>query len=286
MPVPPRTRCLSRCRLLVGGRGLLAAGCTPATLTSPANRPPSSELLPVALATPSRNRVVLALIDAENRSVPKARAIARFSNMRSATTAEVKAEASVRYAVIGPGDHGIDVTRVKFDKAPARQTAARRRSRSSYVTRVEFDAAGRWGLAVIAALPRGQEAMVSPIAFSVSERSKTPTVGARPPASRQTTLAAKPIENLRTAKPRDPWHDRTVVDALAVGTPMLIWLGSSSFCASATGGPNREHLVAAHGISVTACSGSTSKSLRTLGRRRLPWSSRRGICRASRGSSL
>lgn len=175
----------------------------------------------VALATSdlarSPNRFVRALPDAENWPISNARLITRVSNVRRATTAELKAETTVRHSIVGPSDRG------------------------SSVTRVEFDEAGRWGLAVIAALPSGQE-QVSRVAFTVS---KTPAIGARPPASRQATLADKPFETLWTAKARDPLPDRTVADALAAGRPMLALLGGPGFCASATCGPSLTPILAA-----------------------------------------
>jgi hypothetical protein len=217
-------RPVGRRGLLAGGFGLLAAACAPTAPASPLVQPRTGQPLTVAVPNSDlavgKNRFVLALLDSENRLIPNARNVVRFYKVRTSATAELKSETTAAYHVIGPGERGI------------------------YVTRGEFDEAGAWGLEVIATLPGGQE-QVSRVAFTVNETSKTPAIGARPPATRQATLADKPLDKLCTAKPGDPLHDLTVMDALAAGKPALIMLGSPGFCASATCGPNLEHILKA-----------------------------------------
>ncbi|MFN8533482.1 MAG: hypothetical protein U0556_08035 [Dehalococcoidia bacterium] len=208
---------------LVGGVGLFAAACSPQQAGSPLVQPRTGA--PLTIAVPNsdlaigKNRFVLAMLDADNRPIPNAKNVVRFYKVRSATTAELKAETTAAYQVIGPGDRGV------------------------YVTRGEFDEAGNWGLEVVAALPSGEQ--VSRVAFTVAEKSKTPAIGTRPPASRQAILPEKPLDKLCTAKPGDPLHDLTVADALAAGKPTLIMIGSPGFCSSATCGPNLDHILAA-----------------------------------------
>jgi hypothetical protein len=224
MASPCFHRPVGRRGLLAGGLGLLAAACAPGAPASPLVQPRPGQPLTVAVPNSDlavgKNRFVLALLDSENRPIPNARNVVRFYKVRTATTAELKAETTAAYYIIGPGDRGI------------------------YVTRGEFDEAGSWGLEVTALLPSGQE-LTSRVAFTVSETSKTPPVGTRPPASHQATLADKPLDKLCTAKPADPLHDLTVAAALAAGKPALIMLGSPGFCASATCGPNLEHILKA-----------------------------------------
>ncbi|GIW09077.1 MAG: hypothetical protein KatS3mg061_0134 [Dehalococcoidia bacterium] len=219
------SRRLCRRSFLTGALGVLAAACTPAAdsassaLVQPRTGQPLTVALPNSDLAVGQNRFVLALLDAENNPIPNAPNTLRFYLIRG-STAELKGETNARYYRIGPGDRGI------------------------YVARTEFGAAGNWGVEVLARLPNGQE-QTSRVAFVVAEKSKTPALGSRPPASRQPIVPQKPLEKLCTARPPDPLHDLTVADALAAGKPALIMLGSPGFCSSATCGPNLEHILAA-----------------------------------------
>ena len=121
------------------------------------------------------------------------------------------------------------------------QTGEETRLESSvgvYVTRVDFDTAGRWAVDISVATDSRQLELI-PLQFDVLEESPEPAVGDPAPASRQLTLAdvADIAEIDSSFEPRPHMHDTTVADALATGRPVVVAFATPAFCESRTCGP-------------------------------------------------
>lgn len=107
-----------------------------------------------------------------------------------------------------------------------------------YVTRVDFDTAGRWGVDISVTTDSSRLQLI-PFEFDVLEESPEPAVGDPAPASRQLTLAdvADITEIDSSFEPRPHMHDITIADALALGRPMVVAFATPAFCTSRTCGP-------------------------------------------------
>lgn len=220
--------------LLVAGLGLVAAACSPSTASGPPAAPASTANpliqpktgAPLTVALPNSdlavgpNRFVLALLDAQNKPIPNSKHTLRFFKVNGDGTATMKFETAAKYYVIGPGDRGL------------------------YVARTNFDESGNWGLEA-SVIKSDDTPLVSRVSFTVQAASQTPAIGAACLPTKQELSTDKPIKQLCSANPPDPMHDITVADALKLGKPLVLMLGSPGFCTSATCGPNLEHLLAA-----------------------------------------
>jgi hypothetical protein len=121
------------------------------------------------------------------------------------------------------------------------QTGEETRLESSvgvYVTGVNFDVPGRWGVDISVTTDSTQVQLI-PLEFDVLEESPEPAVGDPAPASRQFTLAdvADIAEIDSSFEPRPHMHDITIADALAAGKPVVVAFATPAFCESRTCGP-------------------------------------------------
>ena len=107
-----------------------------------------------------------------------------------------------------------------------------------YVTQVNFDRAGRWGVEIAVTI-EGRKLDPIPFQFDVLERSPEPLVGDLAPPSRQVTLAdvADVAEIDSSFPPRPHMHDITIADAIATGRPVVVAFATPAFCESRTCGP-------------------------------------------------
>ena len=110
-----------------------------------------------------------------------------------------------------------------------------------YVTRVDFDAPGRWGVEINVTAD-GTQLEPIPFQFDVLEVSPEPAIGDPAPPSRQLTLAdvAHVTEIDSSFPPRPHMHGTTFADALAAGKPVIGAFATPAFCQSRTCGPVME----------------------------------------------
>jgi len=110
-----------------------------------------------------------------------------------------------------------------------------------YVTNVSFDQAGDWGLEATLAID-GEETDLIPFQFTVLEESPEPAVGDPAPPSEQVLLSeVDDISEIDSSFPPHPeMHGITVADALELGKPTVLFIGTPAFCESRTCGPVME----------------------------------------------
>lgn len=102
-----------------------------------------------------------------------------------------------------------------------------------WVAYPELPHAGNWGLTLQITLADGTTT-ASQFAIQVDERSRSPAVGSRPPASHNRTLATEPdIHKLSSSPDPDPaLYQLTVADAIASGKPTVVTFATPAYCAS------------------------------------------------------
>jgi hypothetical protein len=107
-----------------------------------------------------------------------------------------------------------------------------------YVTYINFERPGTWGLEVLARQGDGP-VEVARFIVNVLESPRTPTPGT--PAPRSHNLIASDVQDLRqidTSVPPDPrLHQVRVADAIAQGKPQVIVFATPQFCTSRICGP-------------------------------------------------
>lgn len=118
-------------------------------------------------------------------------------------------------------------------------------TRGIYVTELDFDRAGTWGLEV--SFPDADGGRTSTaLTFEVRERTSAPAVGEPAPASVNSTLAdVESIKQLTTGSDPDPGLYRSrIADAIAAGRPFALVFASPAFCTNAFCGPQVQVLTA------------------------------------------
>lgn len=107
-----------------------------------------------------------------------------------------------------------------------------------YVTHINFERPGIWGLEILARQGDGPVAMVQ-LTVSVLAAPYTPTPGT--PAPRSHNLIASDVQDLHqidTSDPPDPrLHQVRIADAIAQGKPQVIVFATPQFCTSRMCGP-------------------------------------------------
>ena len=116
-----------------------------------------------------------------------------------------------------------------------------------YSTFVHFERAGLWGMEARVFLPGGGTG-VGRAQLSVATASSAPSLGARPPASRNKTSAdfndpSDPEELAKISSSSEPDPDLyrlTVAEALESGRPTVVSFATPAYCRTATCGPQVE----------------------------------------------
>jgi hypothetical protein len=117
----------------------------------------------------------------------------------------------------------------------------------AYITYVNFDTAGFWGVEVTGTLADGTSIIADgqePVRpyFEVSEKSYGLAVGDPAPASTQTVIAdvsdIRSIDTSQTPIPEE--HNMTVAQAITSGKPTVIAFATPAFCVSQLCGPTKE----------------------------------------------
>jgi hypothetical protein len=173
------------------------------------------------------NRVTMHLADASERPILDAQVHLRYYDLNGSKP-RLRAETDAQ--LIQMALSFVDETANKA-KTPSGNDAA-------YVSHVNLDAPGNWGVQVIVA--RGGKTLAPlPFRFNVLPKPLEPAIGDPAPPSRQATLAtAASIEDIDTSSPARPkMHDITIADALQTGRPIVIAFATPAFCSSRTCGP-------------------------------------------------
>jgi len=110
-----------------------------------------------------------------------------------------------------------------------------------YTAQLSFDAAGAWGIGVVATLPDGATRPGS-VRVQVNETSMTPAVGAPAPRSRSKTVSdVDGLDELTTDRRPDPaLYEMTIADAIDTGKPVMVLFATPAYCQTATCGPQIE----------------------------------------------
>lgn len=110
-----------------------------------------------------------------------------------------------------------------------------------YVSQVQFDQAGDWGVEATFRAPDGREGTVT-APFKVATESQTPAVGAAAPRTKNLTLRDSPdLTKISSAiEPNPALYQTTVADAIAAGKPALVAFVTPGYCATRFCGPTYE----------------------------------------------
>lgn len=174
-----------------------------------------------------QNRVSMSITDRDDNRVLDAAVHLRYYNLNGASP-KFRAEVSARFI---PVDLSYIDEQSNRTRAPSGKAGA-------YVSNVDFDQSGDWGVEIT--ITRGGKKLAPiPFRFNVLEHSTEPAIGDPAPASVQQTLAtATSIEEIDSSFPSRPaMHDITVADALKTGKPIVIAFATPAFCRSRTCGP-------------------------------------------------
>lgn len=178
------------------------------------------------LAVGPNQRFLLGLIGPDNRPVTNATIDLQFFKITGPNSAQLRSEA-----------------RATFHESPELAQV----DRGIYVARTDFDEPGNWGIRADVSRPNAEPSRVQ-VNFQVREKSVTPAIGARVPASRTLTgTTPAEIESFSSARPVDVSLYRVSIDdALVQGKPLAVLFGSPGFCTSRTCGPSLDVLQALH----------------------------------------
>ncbi len=173
------------------------------------------------------NRFSLGLLDQEDSAVLDANVRLRFFDLNGDEPA-FKSGADARFIPV-------ELSFIDEQSGKEKRFVG---SNGVYVTQVNFDAPGSWGVEITVTLD-GRELDPIPFQFDVLEESPEPAIGDPAPPSRQLTLAdvADVTEIDSSFPPRPHMHDVTVTDAIAKGKPVVVAFATPAFCESRTCGP-------------------------------------------------
>ena len=114
-----------------------------------------------------------------------------------------------------------------------------------YYANVEFDTAGRWGVALSVEVGGEAHDALRASAFVVLDRTPEPHIGTPLPAS--TTLTLRDVDDVSDVssapEPIAALNELTVGEALATGKPVLVAISTPAFCQTRICGPVLEQVV-------------------------------------------
>lgn len=184
------------------------------------------------------NRFAVGLIDKQGRLLKDAKVHTRFFQMgEDGITGTLRGEGDLDYFELNVKDaHAHDQSSGE---------AAAQESVSFYVATTPFNAVGKWGAEIMATPQGGGEPSTVQVPFEVLAQSKTPSLGAKPPASAHDTVDTNPdAASLCSREPICPLHDKTIADLLGKGRPLVVQFSTPAFCESRFCGPVLEVLLA------------------------------------------
>lgn len=207
--------------LVVSCRAQPDGGLRSGLSLTPAATSRLSAVLPASdVAVGKNQRFLVLLVDTDNRVVADARVNLAFFKVTGPNQAQPRGQTSARFSE-SPGLPGQGV----------------------YVSRTDFDEAGLWGVQVQVDQP-GHPSLELNLSFDVKERSSTPALGERAPAS-QTLTGTDPaeIERFSSARPIDPdLYRLSVAAALDERKPLAVLFATPGFCTSRLCGPSLDVL--------------------------------------------
>ncbi len=199
---------------------------------TPAAETPSAQQLTAVVVTSvlaeGPNRFAVGIVDQEvGAPVLDAQARFRFFKVLEGDQAEPRFEADSEFV----GFETFFIDESTGEKVVAGDTGM-------YVTNVEFDTPGDWGVEV-AGTRDGVEFGPLRTGFTVLEKGQTLSLGDPAPRSTQPTMDdVDDISDIDTASPHDPeLHRITIADAIATGKPVVALFGTPAFCETRTCGP-------------------------------------------------
>ena len=258
MPMPCITRKLTWSAAAVAALALLAAACgggeeSPAQQTPTASGPascPSAENAGKLVLTPTTadyfpavvssdsdlavgpNRFVVGLLDSSQAPVSGAQLHFRFFCVTESGDKLFKSEADAKAITIQKS-----FTHTHTDGTVESHAAG---ELGVYVTNVDFDSPGLWGVEVSGTL-NGEDLETQAPVFVVREESLSPAIGDPAPPSVQPLLKdVADITQIDTSDPPNPaMHQMTIADAVKSGKPSVIVFATPAFCISQVCGPTK-----------------------------------------------
>lgn len=182
------------------------------------------------------NRFAVGLLDDQNNLVRNATVSVRFFKIGGdGSTGTLRGEGELQYQELNiPELHGHD---------SSGQQAQGQDFVGFYVANTPFDDAGSWGVEIAATPLGGTEAKIQ-ASFEVLAQSKSPGIGAVPPASQNDTAATNPdAASLCSRDPVCPFHDAAIADKLGKGRPLVVQFSTPAFCETRFCGPVLEALI-------------------------------------------
>ena len=173
------------------------------------------------------NRYAVGVID-EEEGLPllNAEVSLKFFKVLGGDQAQMKFESETTFV----GFETFTINEETGEKAVSGETGV-------YVTNVEFDEAGDWGVEIDGT---GDGESIGPLrlAFQVLPPEQVLNVGDPAPKARQKIADdVADISEIESMFPPDLMHDVTIADAVASGRPSVILLGTPAFCETQTCGP-------------------------------------------------
>ncbi len=197
--------------------------------------PTKADYFPVVVSSDlaiGQDRFVVGLLDQEEAPVKNARLHFRFFCFSDEGERIYKSEVDATALTVTKGlTHTHDDGTVEYHEAGELGT---------YITYVDFDSPGKWGVEVTGTL-EGKELEAQAPIFQVREESESPSVGDPAPPSHQTLLTdVGDIREIDTSDPPDPaMHEMTIAAAVQSGRPTVIVFATPAFCVSQLCGPTK-----------------------------------------------
>jgi len=183
-----------------------------------------------------KNRLSVALFDKNQKLVADAKVKATFFRLDKEPEGEPTNPQRAGEATLSP--------RVLKAEVDAHTDHDHGNDTTAYVTTVEFDRVGFWGMS-LDVTQGGKTHRGLRMVFAVQERTLEPQVGDRAPASKQLVLSdVKGVEEVDSSlKPNVELHRLTVAQAVASGKPSVIAFVTPAFCQTRFCGPVLDQVI-------------------------------------------
>jgi len=199
-----------------------------------------------------KNRLALALFDQNQEFVNVAEVTATFFHLDKEPKGEptnpkqVSQATMVAHTLKAVGVSRLDgvASRVPGRTSPSDVDAHIGHDSTVFVTNVDFDRAGFWGVSLD--IKVGDSTFKGMrLVFAVQDRTLEPAVGEPAPASKQLILAdVKSVEEVDTSPTPNPdLHRMTIAQAVASGKPSVIAFVTPAFCQTRFCGPTLDQVV-------------------------------------------
>jgi hypothetical protein len=216
-----------------GADGASATGTTAAKADQPFGPVVASSELVVG-----SNRFALGIIDnATGNPLPDAAVHFRFFTLQG-NQGTLRSEADGTF--VAPGrDAGLAATIPhRHPDGTIHQHTNAEADVVDYVSTVQFDQPGKWGVEATFRAPDGREGKLT-APFDVQEKSTSPAIGSPAPHTKNPTAHdVKDLSEIDSAADPDPaLHQESVADAIAQGKPALVGFITPGYCSTRFCGP-------------------------------------------------